>query len=215
MASDTAIIMIDMHNSYLSDDGFRERLGYPRIWRLEETIEECRLMLERARELGIPVIYTRSVKRKDRADYLPQYEHVLRRALDGWVSVSPEHDLWKRELMEAVAPQPGDYVIDKGRWCSFTHTELEPMLKNLGITRLVVAGLQTNVCVETTVRSALMKNYLVAVPEDAVSTDGEDLHHNALTSMKILYTEVAPWRELLDPAQPWTRARDDLHYGRR
>lgn len=48
-----------------------------------------------------------------------------------------------------------------------------------------MAGLQTNVCVETTVRSALMRNFVVAVPEDAVSTDGEDLHHHGLQAMKI------------------------------
>ncbi|MFT4123654.1 MAG: isochorismatase family cysteine hydrolase [Microbacteriaceae bacterium] len=214
MSSDTAIIMIDMHNTYLADDGFRERMGYPAIWRLEETIEQCRLMMEAARAQGIPIIYTRSVKRKDRADYLPRIETVLSRALDGWTGRGPEYELWKRELIADVAPQDGDYVVDKGRWCSFTHTELEPILKNLGISRLIVAGLQTNVCVETTVRSALMKNYIVAVPEDAVSTDGEDLHHNSLKAMKILYTEVAPWRELLDPSIPWTRATDDPHYGR-
>jgi len=63
-------------------------------------------------------------------------------------------------------------VIDKLRWDAFHFTELEPILRNLGTRRLIIAGLQTNVCVETTARTAMMRNFEVAVPEDAVSTDG-------------------------------------------
>ncbi len=116
--------------------------------------------------------------------------------------------------MDVAAPTRGDIVLKKPRWCAFQYLELEAILRNLGTNRLIVAGLQTNVCVETTVRSALMRNFVVAVPEDAVSTDGEDLHRHGLQAMKILCAEVAPWRELLDPSLPWDRATSDPDYGR-
>jgi ureidoacrylate peracid hydrolase len=117
-------------------------------------------------------------------------------------------------ILDAVAPHEGDIVIDKPRWDAFHFTELEPILRNLGVRRLIVAGLQTNACVESTVRTAMMRNFEVAVPEDAVSTDGEDLHFNALNSMRVLYVEVAPWRELLAPDAPWDRAFTTPNYGR-
>lgn len=210
---DTALIMIDMQNSYLSTDGWRERLGYPPIWRLEETVTECGALLDASRGAGIPVIYTKGARRADGADTIPRYREAFEAAAAGFER-DPEHEHWKGEIMDALAPQEGDIVLEKPRWCSFQYTELEPILRNLGTKRLIVAGLQTNVCVETTVRSALMRNFVVAVPEDAVSTDGEDLHWHGLQSMKILYAEVAPWRELLDPALPWTRATSDTGYGR-
>lgn len=215
MSADTALIMIDMQNSYYADDGWRERLGYPRIWRLDETVEECRQLLEACREAGIPIVYTKGGARAaDRAAAIPRYREAYEKAAVGWEPRSDEYQAWKMEIMDAVAPQPGDIVLEKPRWCAFQYTELEPILRNLGVKRLIVAGLQTNVCVETTVRTALMRNFVVAVPEDAVSTDGEDLHWHGLQSMKILYTEVAPWRELLDPAVPWDRATSDPNYGR-
>lgn len=85
---------------------------------------------------------------------------------------------------------------------------------NLGVTRLVIAGLQTNVCLEATARSALAHNYQVAIAEDAVSTDGPDLHVGALNSMRVLYAEVAPWRDLLADGVPWDRAFTTPNYGR-
>ena len=64
----------------------------------------------------------------------------------------------------------------KTRPSFFYYTELERVLQTLGVSRLIAAGLQTNVCVEATVRCGLARNFEVAVPEDAVSTDGPDLH---------------------------------------
>jgi ureidoacrylate peracid hydrolase len=77
-----------------------------------------------------------------------------------------------------------------------------------------VGGLQTNVCVEATVRCGLARNFEVAVPENAASTDGPDLHWASLNSMRVLYTEVAPWRELLAPGARWDRAFTTPDYGR-
>jgi ureidoacrylate peracid hydrolase len=116
--------------------------------------------------------------------------------------------------MDEVAPEPGDIVIDKLRWDAFCYTELDAVLRNLGAQRLIIAGLQTNVCVETTARSAMMRNYEVAVPEDAVSTDGIPLHFGALDAMRVLYIEVAPWRELIAPGAAWGRAFTTPRYGR-
>ncbi len=105
-------------------------------------------------------------------------------------------------------------MIEKLRWDAFYATELDSILRNLDVNRLIIAGLQTNVCVETTSRTAMMKNFEVAVPEDAVSTDGKILHFNGLDSLRILYVEVAPWRELMAPAAKWDRSLTTPHYGR-
>lgn len=214
MPGRTAVLMIDVQNMYKSVDGTRERLGWPPIWRMAEVVEECRLLLEEARSRGIPVIYSRATSRDDAADVSPSRAKLYSaRGLDA-LPVDPIESEWKKQIMDEVAPQPVDIVMDKLRPSFFEFTALEAVLMNLGVTRLVIAGLQTNVCVESTARSALAHNYEVGIPEDAVSTDGPDLHEGALNAMRVLYAEVAPWRELLAPGAEWSRAVTTPNYGR-
>lgn len=221
-ATSTAIVMVDMQQMYL-DQARRDALGWPPIWRLDEVVEECRLLLEAGRRAGMPIVYTRAVSRADGADTPPRMRRLLAGKdlsgldpLPAGPAAGPAVPDRSRPspILEPVAPQPGDIVIDKLRWDAFHFTELEPVLRNLGVDRLIVAGLQTNVCVETTARTAMMRNFEVAVPEDAVSTDGEQLHRHALDAMRVLYIEVAPWRELMAPDAAWDRAFSTVDYGR-
>ncbi len=59
--SDVAVLMIDMQNGYLAEDGLRDALGWPPIVRLNEVVAECAALLAAARDAGIPVIYSRQV----------------------------------------------------------------------------------------------------------------------------------------------------------
>ena len=214
MSNRTAIVMVDMQNMYLEQDK-RDAFGWPPIWRFDEVVAECALLLADARDKGIPIIYTRQVSRADGADSTPAMRKLTARTVSaGDEPVDTEKAGWASQILDAVAPQSGDIVIEKLRWDAFYATELENILRNLDVQRLVVAGLQTNVCVETTSRTAMMKNFEVAVPEDAVSTDGKQLHFNGLNSLRVLYVEVAPWRELLAPDAAWDRSLTTPGYGR-
>lgn len=211
----TAVLMIDVQNMYISEDGMRDALGWPPIWRLHEVVAECAALLSEARAQGIPIIYSRAMPSAAGAvGANPRFERLAAALGDAIPALTPEQTSFSQQIMDAVAPQPGDLVLDKSRPSFFEYTELEPVLHNLGITRLLVAGLQTNVCVEATVRSGLAHNFEMAVAEDAVSTDGPALHWGALNSMRVLYTEVAPWRELLAPSAAWDTAFTTPNYGR-
>lgn len=213
MTAATAILMIDVQKRYL-DQARRDMLGWPPIWRLGEVVQECRQLLAAGRAAGIPVIYTRMVQRPDSADATPRMRRLLASVTRDGAPPLPAPRADAAEIMDEVAPGPGDIVIDKPRWDAFHYTELDPVLRNLGVQRLIIAGLQTNVCVETTARVAMMRNFEVAVPEDAVSTDGVPLHFGALDAMRVLYIEVAPWRELIAPGAAWDRAFTTPRYGR-
>jgi ureidoacrylate peracid hydrolase len=211
----TAVLMIDMQNGYLADGGVRAALGWPPIWRLDAVVAECAALLEVARTAKIPIVYSRQVTSP--AGPLaanPRAAGHLKRRADRLPVSSPEELRWRTQLMDAIAPAPGDLVLEKTRHSFFAYTELDPVLRSLDIQRLLVAGLQTNVCVEATVRSALERNFDVAVAEDAVSTDGPALHQAALNSMRVLYVEVAPWRELIAQDALWDGAYTTLDYGR-
>ena len=213
MTATTAILMIDVQKTYL-DQHRRDMLGWPPIWRLGEVVEECRQLLAAGRAAGMPVIYTRAVHRPDGADITPRMRRLLASVTRDGASPLPAQSPESSQIMDEVAPEPGDTVIDKLRWDAFHYTEPDPVLRNLGARRLIIAGLQTNVCAETTARAAMMRNFEVAVPEDAVSTDGTALHAGALDAMRVLYIEVASWRELIAPGAAWDRAFTTPHYGR-
>jgi ureidoacrylate peracid hydrolase len=204
--------MIDMQNMYL-DQARRDRYGWPPIYRLAETVSQCAALLHAARAQGVPVLYTRAVSRADGADTTPAIA-ALRRAVGADTDPVEDEAAWTSAIMDAVAPEPGDIVITKPRWDAFFATELENILRRLDVNRLLIAGLQTNVCVDSTARAALMRNFEVAVPEDAVSTDGRHLHFNGLNALRVLYAEVAPWRELLAEGADWTRSLVQTGYGR-
>ncbi|WP_327145266.1 cysteine hydrolase family protein [Nocardia sp. NBC_01327] len=213
--ADLAVLMIDVQNGYLADDRVRDMLGWPPIWRLTETISECAGLLAASRSAGIQIVYSRQITSP--AGWLAANPRAARhqqsRASHLPVLTAAQRE-WGSQLIDVIAPAPGDLVLEKTRHSFFAYTELDPILRSLGVQRLLVAGLQTNVCVEATVRAALERNYEVAVAEDAVSTDGPDLHHGALNSMRVLYVEVAPWRELIAEGAQWDRAFTTPNYGR-
>lgn len=210
----TAVLMIDMQNGYLRQDT-RDALGWPPIWRLGEVVDECCRLLLAAREVGVPVIYSRqSTSPAGMLAVNPRAARHLaaRRARLPQLTAQEQH--WRTQIMDAVAPADDDIILDKTRPSFFTHTELDPVLSSLGVQRLIVAGLQTNVCVEATARAGLDHNFEVAVAEDAVTTDGPALHYAALNAMRVLYIEVAPWHELLTTDAAWDRAYTTPNYGR-
>jgi ureidoacrylate peracid hydrolase len=213
MPARTAVIMVDMQNMYLQQEK-RDRFGWPPIYNFDEVVAECALLLAEARSQGLPIIYTRQVSRADGADATPSMLKLRATLPVDETDPVGDDSQWGSDIMDSVAPQAGDIVIEKLRWDAFFGTELDSILRNLDVTKLIVAGLQTNVCVETTSRTAMMKNFEVAVPEDAVSTDGKSLHFNGLDSLRILYVEVAPWRELLAPDAKWDRSTTTPSYGR-
>ncbi|MGW2665925.1 cysteine hydrolase family protein [Nocardia tengchongensis] len=215
MVTNLVVLMIDVQNGYIADDRVRDVLGWPPIWRLDEVLAECADLLTAARASNIPVVYSRAVT--SAAGILAANPRAVRHQRSRISQIPTQSAVqreWRTQIIDTLAPAADDLVLEKTRPSFFTYTELDPVLKSLGAQRLLIAGLQTNVCVEATARAALDHNYEVAVAEDAVSTDGPALHYGSLDSMRVLYVEVAPWRELIAADDPWDRAFTTPNYGR-
>ncbi|MEU8151155.1 cysteine hydrolase [Nonomuraea sp. NPDC048901] len=104
---------------------------------------------------------------------------------------------WDADIIDELAPVEGDHVIDKNRYDAFLYTDLEVLLRGLGIKRLLVAGILTNVCVETTVRSADQRGFDPYVASDCTTAYGE-ARDPALAAMSVVFATVGKWRELFD-----------------
>jgi nicotinamidase-related amidase len=136
----TALLLIDIQQGLFDEAP---------IYRGEEMVKNAASLLERARKAGIPVVHV---------------QH------DGGKGDSLEKGTPGFETHPAVKPRAGEHRIVKSHCSSFSNTGLDEKLKSLGVTDLVVAGLQTDFCIDTACRVAHSLGYKVTLAEDAHST---------------------------------------------
>jgi ureidoacrylate peracid hydrolase len=196
-ASGTALIVIDMQNSFCSEDGGCQKAGLP-VEHLALAIEPCERLITTARDSKVPVIYTRYVLRSDYSDGGVIIHDLSPHLKEVGALIE---DTWDIEVVTELKPAAGDLVIDKNRPSAFYAPEFEATLAKLGVKNLVVCGVTTNCCVESTVRDASQRDYKTFVVADAVAEFEEDRHRIALQSMDRLFADVvtiadvtAAWR---------------------
>jgi nicotinamidase-related amidase len=183
----TALIIIDMQRDFLEPGGFGETLGND-VSRLAAAVEPCRKVLDAARRHGLLVIHTREGHRPDLSDAPPAKVErgapSLRIGAAGpmgriLIRGEPGHD-----IVAALYPASGEPVIDKPGKGAFYQTELELMLRNRGIENLLVCGVTTEVCVNTTVREANDRGYRCVVLSDGCASYFPHFHEAGLAMIK-------------------------------
>ena len=187
-ASDSALIVVDMQNSFFKG-GACDQIGLP-VERMEAAIDPCTRLIAAARGASVPVIFTRYVYRADYRDGGIMVELIpALRTSKALVAGTPD-----AEIIPALQPAKGDFVLDKNRPSAFYGTPLETWLNGLGVKEVVVCGITTNCCVETTVRDASQRDYRPFIVQDAVAEWDDARHNAALQSMAMLFahaTDVA------------------------
>jgi biuret amidohydrolase len=183
----TALIIIDMQRDFLEPGGFGAALGND-VSRLTAAIGPIRSVLDAARTAGMLVIHTREGHRPDLSDAPPhkvERGHPdLRIGASGpmgriLVRGEPGHD-----IIPELYPTPGEPVIDKPGKGAFYQTDLELMLKNRGIQTLLVCGVTTEVCVNTTVREANDRGFRCIVLSDCCASYFPEFHAVGLAMIK-------------------------------
>jgi len=174
-----ALLIIDMQRDFLEPGGFGEMLGND-VAQLRRAIEPNRKLLQAWRAAGLPVIHTREGHRADLADLPPSKRDRGRSAVSigdagpmGRILVRGEagHD-----IIPELYPEPGEPVIDKPGKGAFFATDLQAILLHRGIRQLVVTGVTTEVCVNTTVREANDRGYECLVLADCVASYFPEFH---------------------------------------
>jgi nicotinamidase-related amidase len=183
----TALIIIDMQRDFLEPGGFGEALGND-VSRLAATIEPCRALLEAARRRRMLIVHTREGHRPDLSDAprakLERGSPSLRIGAPGpmgriLVRGEPGHD-----IVAALYPTAGEPVIDKPGKGAFYQTDLEIVLRNRGIENLLVCGVTTEVCVNTTVREANDRGFRCVVLADCCGSYFPAFHEAGLAMIK-------------------------------
>jgi nicotinamidase-related amidase len=172
-----AVLVIDMQNTFLDDAGASVRRGAP-IMDAAGVVARCAGLIASARRAGWDVIYTRHRYRTDLRDMSP----ALRALYPPGITPATLGS-WDADIVPALTPEPTDPVIDKNRFDAFLYTDADLLVRQLGIEHVVVCGVVSHLCVETSVRSAHQRDLRVTVAADAVGGTGPVRHRAALASM--------------------------------
>ena len=190
----SALLVIDMQNGFLSEQSPLFIAGAP------ATVARCASVIRRCREHGIPVFFITRQYLSDGSNV----EHTRRQAwLEGGKPLSPG---CAEEISAAMPPEfgsdPADYHIVKPRYSAFFATELDLILRRLGVRRLLLAGTTTPNCIRTTCYDAISLDYEVIVLSDCTSSATEEIQRSNLRDMAnvgagILSSEELSPEELL------------------
>jgi nicotinamidase-related amidase len=182
-----ALLIIDMQRDFLEPGGFGEMLGND-VSKLRGTIEPNTKLLAAWRSHGLNVIHTREGHRPD-LGCLPPAKKVRGRSQKTIGDHGPMGRILVRgeaghDLIPELYPVFGEAVIDKPGKGAFYSTDLHAILMNRGIKQIIVTGVTTEVCVNTTVREANDRGYDCLVPEDCVGSYYPELHEAGLKMIK-------------------------------
>jgi biuret amidohydrolase len=169
----TALVVIDMQRDFLEPGGFGESLGND-VSMLARVVAPLQALLGAARGAGMLVVHTREGHRPDLSDCPPS--KIARGGSEITIgSPGPKGRILVRgeyghDIVDELAPVEGEVLLDKPGKGAFYATDLELLLRNRGITHLIVTGVTTEVCVHTTVREANDRGFECFVPKDCVGS---------------------------------------------
>jgi ureidoacrylate peracid hydrolase len=190
----SALIIVDMQNDFVHPDGAfahraRENPGKIDMPFLSGTIPYVKKLADAFRKAGRPVVYIAHVLKPDYSDAQFPYWRAARGANRGNRTFIVENT-WGAQVVDELAPQPGEHLVIKKGFGGFSNTPLDTILRNMGVTTCVVSGVTTCVCVSTTVRGGVEHNYRMILVKDAVAEVDRETHDGELKTMQRIFAEV-------------------------
>ena len=189
-----ALLVVDMQNDFCAEDGFLSRAraasGGPAV-QAEDNVrvaDNIGVLAEAARKAGAPVVWIRSIY--DFKYLAPA--HIAKRG--GKEGLCMEGS-WGADFFR-VRPQPGDVVVTKHTFSGFHGTDLHEQLQSRGVRTLVMTGVATNVCVDSTLREGFFLGYHIVVAEDGVASSNRAGHEGTLSTVRVNFGSVVPSAQL-------------------
>jgi biuret amidohydrolase len=174
-ATACALVVVDMQHDYCSPGFYMDRAGYDTI-RLSEPVARIQAVLAAARRGGLSVIYTRHgrlLQRHQSGQSESDWPQTAVRGEPGW------------QIVPALSPAATDTIIEKSTCSAFISGELDHVLRQKGITHLALCGNTIDVCVHSTLRTAVDLGYKCLLLADCCAAVNDELHRWSVESVKI------------------------------
>jgi nicotinamidase-related amidase len=192
----TALLVMDVENDIVHKDGAAGGpMGFAAEVERRGTLKNIRKILDKARATGMTVLYVEVMFDLGKREELPKRGDFPKRLGDMW-GKAVQKGTWGGEIHEDVKPLPDEQRIGKWIVSSFSRSKLDAVLKEKGITDLILTGVATNMVVEATARDAFDRGYSLVIVEDGVASFSPEAHEFALNILR-MFADVASTDEVV------------------
>ena len=184
---DSCLLVIDVQNDYCHENGAFGQMGIP-LENIQRSVHRLSPFIEEARQAGVMVIFIRN--QHSEWDDSPTW--LTRRRRRGAQKIIPVcvEGSWGTDFYQ-INPTPADRVVIKHRYSAFIDTDLDVILRSRKVSSLLLTGIATNVCVESTARHGFMKDYQVILVEDCCAAASPEEHQGTLLNISKFFGDVA------------------------
>ena len=196
----SALIIVDMQNDFVHPEG---RFGMMAKQEPERNIDHeflssptphVKRLAASFREAGRPVVYIAHVLSPDYSDAAFPYWRYDRPSNSQFIV----EGTWGAEIIDELTPEEGEHLVVKKGFGGFSNTPLDTILRNYGVTTCVVTGVTTCVCVSTTIRGGVEKNYRMIIVGDGTAEVQREAHEHELKTMARVFADVKTTDEMID-----------------
>jgi ureidoacrylate peracid hydrolase len=193
----TAVVVVDVQNDFCHSDSPLAKIGMD-VSAAQEMVPRLLQLIDAARGAGATIVWIKMVTNENTVSAAMTEHRTRTRPNAQLICVEGS---WGTEFYR-VEPEPGEPIVVKHRYSAFVDTDLQLILRSRGITSLILTGVATNVCVESTARDAYMRDYYVTFVDDCSAAYDQAKHDVTLRNMADYFGVVVKADEV---AEAWQR----------
>jgi len=187
-----ALIVVDVQNDFVSPEGSAGKRGDD-VGAAIAMIPNLTRLIDQARKMGLTIVYIRTTH----SEWTDTASWIYRTSQKSGLSTCRE-GTWGADFYDGIVPLPSERVVIKHRYSAFINTDLNTVLKARGIQSILVCGVATNVCVETTARDGYMYDYYVTMIDDCSAAYDAKLHMSTLENIRRHFGLVASSHQIIE-----------------
>lgn len=183
-----ALLVIDMQNGFVSKGGSYDLMGL-NISKYSDVVPSLKQLIGFCRKVKIPIFYSQAVREESGIDLLTRSHRILPKSREERIKRRPIciRGTWDAEIVEELKPNFDDHVVIKRRDSVFQDTEVEVWLRSLGIDSIIFAGIDTSICVESSLRDAFNHGYDIILISNATASNNLNHYNSTLDNIRNYY----------------------------
>ena len=197
VAYSPALLVVDVQNGFMSKRGSYDLLGM-NVSNYQKIIPKLKELISICRKYNVPIFYTQAVRELSGIDLLTKTHKILPKSREERIKRRPicVRGTWDAKIVNEVKPTNKDHIVIKRRDSAFQDTETEVWLNSLKINTLIFCGIDTSICVETSLRDGFNKGYDVILISDATASANIRHYKTTIEHVKEYYGLVMKVNEL-------------------
>jgi ureidoacrylate peracid hydrolase len=203
-----ALLVIDVQNGFVSKGGSYDLLGMETT-NYTKVIPKIRDLIIMCRNAGIPIFFTQAVREASGIDVLTNTHQILPKSREERIMKRPIciRGTWDADIVEDIKPVDTDHIVIKRRDSAFHDTEIGVWLRSIRVDTLIICGIDTSICVETSLRDAFNIGYDIVLVSDATASSNTKHYESTLENVRDYYGIVLELKELFQQLEPYLQTK--------